>query len=48
VHISDPQVGIRVAIPGDRDQTGRRIDPGAPGPAQAGQFQRQARPAGDV
>ena len=48
VHVANPQVGVRTAVPGDRDEPGRRIDARAPGPAQPGQLHRQARPAGDV
>ena len=48
VHVPDPQVGVRAAVPGHRDQPRRGVDPRAAGPAQPGQLDRETRSAGDV
>ena len=48
VHVADPQVSVGAAVPGHGEEAWRRIDPRAPGAAQASQLHREARPAGDV
>jgi hypothetical protein len=48
VHVSDPEVTVRVAVTGDRNEAGRSVDPGTPSAEQPGQFQGQAGPARHV
>ena len=48
VHVPDPQVGVRIAIPSDRDEALRRVDTRAPGSAESGELDGETRPAGDV
>ena len=48
MHISDPQIGVGVAVLGHGDEARRRIDSGAPGAPQASELHREARSAGDV
>lgn len=48
VHVTHPYVGIRVAVPGDRDQPRCRVDTRADRPAQPGEFKSEACPTSDV
>ena len=48
VHVADPDVAVRVPVPGHRDQPGRGVDTGAGSAAQASQFDGEPGPASDV
>ena len=48
VHVSNSQVGVRITVPGHRDQALRHVNSHAESSAQAGQLNRETRAAGDV
>src|SRR5580658_3940959 len=48
VHIADPDVGVRVPVPGHRHQPGRGVDTGAGSAAEASQLDGEPGPAGHV
>jgi hypothetical protein len=48
VHIADPDVAIRVPVPGHRHQPGRGVDTRAGSAAQASQLDREPGPASHV
>jgi hypothetical protein len=48
LHVTHPYVGVRVAVPGDRDQPWCCVDAGAHRAAQPGEFEREPCSTSDV